>query len=102
LTDMRGSLERLETRANRKRALALLIMEQADIRKLPAPDFTASLRSGAPAVAITAQNLVPEKYWRPQPSQLDRQTLLADLKAGIAIAGAALSPRKTQLSVRTQ
>ena len=49
LSDMKARLERLETRAKRKRELALQAMSEAEIAKLMEADFTASLRQGAPA-----------------------------------------------------
>ena len=48
LNDMKARLERLETRAGRKRQLALRVMSEADIQKLTESDFTASLKQGAP------------------------------------------------------
>ena len=65
-------------------------------------DFTASLRQGAPALEVVAEDKIPAAYWKPQPPKLDRQGLLAALKAGTAIEGAALAPPHLQLSVRTK
>ncbi len=52
LADMKARLDRLETRAKKKRALALRVMSEADIPKLAEPDFTASLKQGAPALEV--------------------------------------------------
>jgi len=102
LSDMRERHDRLETRARRKRQLALATMVDADIGKLTEADFSASLRQGPVAVEIVAESHVPEDYWKPQPPKLDRQRLLADLKAGLDVSGAALAPGQVQLSVRTK
>ena len=102
LSDMKARLERLETRAKRKRELALQAMSEAEIAKLMEADFTASLRQGAPAVEVVAEDKIPAAYWKPQAPKLDRQGLLAALKAGTAIEGAALAPPHLQLSVRTK
>ena len=102
LSDMKARLERLETRAKRKRELALQAMSEAEIAKLVEADFTASLRQGAPALEVVAEDKIPAAYWKPQPPKLDRQGLLAALKAGTAIEGAALAPPHLQLSVRTK
>ena len=50
LSEMKARLERFETRAKRKRQLALRIMGKADMAKLEQPDFTASLRQAAAAL----------------------------------------------------
>ena len=92
LNDMKARLERLETRAGRKRQLALRVMGEADIQKLMQPDFTASLKQGAPTLDVVDEAKVPAAYWKPQPSKLDRQGLLSALKAGVAIDGVAIAP----------
>ena len=102
LNDMKARLERLETRAGRKRQLALRAMSEADIQKLAESDFTASLKQGAPTLDVVDEVKVPAAYWKPQPSKLDRQGLLSALKAGVAIEGVAIAPTQTQLSVRAR
>jgi hypothetical protein len=44
---------------------------------------------------------IPEAFWKPQQPKLDRRALLAALKAGEVIRGAALDNGGTALSVRT-
>ena len=102
LADMQTRRERLATRAALKRQLALRAMCDAEIAKLERPDFTAALRQGAPALAVLAEDKIPAVYWKPQPFKLDRQGILAALKAGTAIDGAALAPPQQQLSIRTK
>jgi hypothetical protein len=102
LNDMKARLERLETRAGRKRQLALRVMGEADIQKLTEADFTASLKQGAPFLDVVDEAKVPAVYWKPQPSKLDKQGLLSALKAGIAIEGVAIATAQTQLNVRTR
>ena len=102
LSDMKARLERLEARAKRKRQLALEAMTQADIKKIEEADFTASLRQGAPALEVVAEDKIPVAYWKPQPAKLDRQGLLAALKNGVDIDGVALAAPSLQLSVRTK
>ncbi len=91
LHDMKARLERLETRAGRKRQLALRVMGEA-----------ASLKQGAPMLDVVDEAKVPAAYWKPRPSKLDRQGLLTALKAGVAIEGVAIASAQTQLSVRTR
>ena len=102
LSDMKARIERFETRAKRKRELALKTMHEAEIPKLLVADFTASLRHGVPTVEVFEEAKIPAAYWKPQPSKLDRQGLLAALKAGTAIEGAVLEAPRLQLSVRTK
>ena len=102
LSDLKARLERLETRAKRKRQLALRIMADAVIPKLAVADFTASLKQGPPAVEVLAEDRIPPVYWKPQPPKLDKQGILAALKLGTAIEGAALAAPQIQLSVRTK
>ena len=65
LNDMKARLERLETRAGRKRQLALRAMSEADIQKLMESDFTASLKQGAPTLDVVDEAKVPAAYWKP-------------------------------------
>jgi hypothetical protein len=102
LSDMKARIERFETSARRKRELALKAMNEAQIPKLMIADFTASLGHGAPTVEVLEEAKIPTAYWKQQPPKLDRQRLLAALKAGTAIEGAILEPPRLQLSVRTK
>lgn len=102
LSEMKSRHERFETRAKRKRQLALLAMSEADIPKLHESDFTASLKKGAPALEVVAEDKIPAAYWKPQPPKLDKQGLLEALKSGTAIDGVAFAEPQTQLSVRTK
>ena len=102
LAEMRARLQRLGDRAEKKRALALRAMSEADIKTLVQPDFTASLRRGAPTLEVLAEERIPSDYWRPQPPKLDRLGILAALKGGSAIDGAAIAAPELQLSVRTK
>jgi Siphovirus Gp157 len=102
LSEMKARLERFETCAQRKRELALKAMREAEITKLLEPDFTASLRHGAPTLEVVEESKIPAAYWKPQLPKLDRQGLLTALKGGTAIEGATLAPSQFQLSVRTK
>ena len=102
LAEMRSRLERLKLRAERKRALALSAMAEAEIKTVIEPDFTASLRRAAPSLDVLAEERIPTAYWKPQPPKLDRQSLLAALKNGEEVDGATLAKPLVQLSVRTK
>jgi hypothetical protein len=102
MADMKHRLNRLVERGVKKRQLALEAMTEAGLKKLEQPDFTASARAGLPGLVVIAETLIPETYWVPQPPKLDRQSLLADLKAGGDVSGAELSNKNPILSVRTK
>ncbi|MEZ5844038.1 MAG: siphovirus Gp157 family protein [Hyphomicrobiaceae bacterium] len=102
LSDMKARRDRLEDRMRTKREIARKAMTAAGIHKLTHPDFTASLRTGAASLEVENPALVPAAYLKPQPPTLDRQGLLAALKAGITIDGVALKAPTPQLNVRTK
>ena len=76
LDDMRQRLARLEERGAKKRQLALDAMNEAGLKKLEQPDFTASARPASPHWWCSQMAGLPEAYWVPQPPKLDRQALL--------------------------
>jgi hypothetical protein len=78
IDDMKERLSRLDLRASKKRQLALDAMTEVGLTKLEQPDFTASARAGSPALVIIAEDRVPQAYWLPQPSRLDRHAVLSD------------------------
>src|SRR5665647_2937730 len=102
IADMQGRLERLRDRASKRRQIAKDVMVDLDLKKLNAPDFTASIRPGAPALMVLNEDAVPKTYWEPGEPRLRRQILASDLKGGAEVAGATLSNPELVLSVRTR
>ncbi len=102
IADMQGRLERLKDRASKRRQIAKDVMVNLDLKKLNAPDFTASIREGTPSLMVINEDAVPTIYWEPGEPRLRRQVLTYDLKQGEEIAGAALSNPEPVLSVRTR
>jgi Siphovirus Gp157 len=102
ILDMQERFARIEYRADKKRALAASGMERAGIQKLTEPDFTASLREVPPGLIVIEEGKIPAPFWKPQPPKLDRKALLAALKAGEVVAGAALGNGSATLAVRTR
>jgi Siphovirus Gp157 len=102
ISDMQCRLDRLEDRASKRRQIAKNVMVELDLKKITAPDFSASLRPGMPALMVLNEDAVPSIYWQPGEPRLKRQVLASDLKEGAEIAGATLSNPEPVLSVRTR
>jgi len=102
IVEMQARRDRLQDRATKRRQIAKDVMVELDLKKLSAPDFTASIRPGTPALMVIDEAAVPSIYWEPREPRLNRQELANDLKQGAEIAGVALSNPEPVLSVRTR
>ena len=102
IADMQGRLDRLQDRASKRRQIAKDVMTELNLKKLTAPDFTASLRPGTPSLMVIDEAAIPKIYWEPQEPRLNRQELASELKQGAEISGVALSEPNPVLSVRTR
>src|ERR1039457_7452913 len=65
ISDMQGRLDRLEDRASKRRQIAKDVMVKLDLKKVTAPDFSASLRPGLLALVVLDEDAVPSIYWEP-------------------------------------
>ena len=102
ISDMQCRLDRLEDRASKRRQIAKDVMVELDLKRITAPDFSASLRPGLPALVVLNEDAVPKTYWEPGEPRLRCQVLAGDLKGGAEIAGATLSNPEPVLSVRVR
>jgi hypothetical protein len=102
ISDMQGRLDRLQDRASKRRQIAKDVMVELDLKKLNAPDFTASIREGTPGLMVLDEEAVPSIYWQPSEPRLKRQELAYELKQGAEIAGVALTDPEPVLSVRVR
>jgi hypothetical protein len=102
IAEMEDRLGRLKDRAAKRRQIAKDTMVELDLKKIEAPDFTASVRPGMPALMVIDEAAVPSLYWEPREPRLNRQGLLADLKQGAEVNGVSLSNPEPVLSVRTK
>jgi len=102
IAEMDDRLTRLQDRAAKRRQIAKDVMVELDLKKVTAPDFTASLRPGMPALLVLDEAAVPSIYWEPREPRLNRQGLVADLKQGTEVTGVTLSNPEPVLSVRTK
>ena len=100
--EMEVRRERLQDRAAKRRQIVKETMAKLDLKKITAPDFTAFMRPGISSLVVLDENSIPSIYWEPRDPKLDRATLIADLKQGRDVGGAALSDPEPVLSVRTR
>ena len=100
--EMEDRLARLRDRAAKRRQIVKDTMVGLDLKKLEAPDFTASVRPGIASLVVIEPAQVPGLYWEPGEPRLNRKELLADLKQGAEITGVVLSDPDPVLSVRTR
>ena len=102
IAEMQDRLDRLQDRASKRRQIAKDVMIELDLKKLTAPDFTASIRDGMPALVVLNEDAVPSIYWQPVQPRLKRQELAQELKHGAEVPGVTLSNPEPVLSVRTR
>ena len=102
IREMQERLARIDERATKRRQIARDVMLEADIKKITAPDFTVSLRQGAPSLVVVDETAIPDRFWEPQAPRLKRQELLAELKQGEDVPGVQKSDPELVLSVRRQ
>ena len=59
IAEMQERLERLQERAAKRRQIVKDTMVELDLKKLTAPDFTASIRPGMPTLMVIDEAAVP-------------------------------------------
>lgn len=99
---MEQRLDHLLFRAAKRREIAREVMTETDLKKVTAPDLTLVLRPGSPALTVTDERAIPAEFWVAREPRLNRQELLAQLKAGAEIQGVQLSNPQPVLTVRTK
>src|ERR1039458_7914725 len=70
ISDMQGRLDRLEDRAAKRQQIAKDVMIELGLKKLNAPDFTASIREGIPSLIVLNEDAVPSICWQPREARL--------------------------------
>src|SRR5262245_47204042 len=93
---------RLKERAEKRRAAIADTMGECGIKKLTAPDFSASLTAPhSPRLLITDEADIPSEYFEMVP-KLDKRRLKDALMSGAAVRGAALGNAPMFITVRTK
>jgi hypothetical protein len=59
IAEMEDRLERLQERAVKRRQIVKEVMVELDLKKITAPDFSASVRPGLPALQVLNEDAVP-------------------------------------------
>lgn len=90
----------LAERAQRKRSVALRYMAELAMHKITAPDFTATMQAGPPAVVVVAEELIPDEYVRIK-REPDKAAIRHALKGKAVVNGCYLSNGADVLVVRT-
>ncbi len=94
---------RLDNSIKRKRDLAVAAMERFGLKRVTAPDFTATLSPTPTHVIITEPNLLPEGYWRHKlapPPEPDKKLIKSVIEDGGQVPGATLSNQCSHIHVR--
>ena len=99
--DLDARLTACERREEAYRSLALRVMHAAQLRKMPLPEATLSLRAVPPAVIISDEGLIPPAFQKVKTSP-DRAKIKEALQAGEVVPGARLSNGSESLSVRVK
>jgi len=97
---MNARRQRIEHRMERRRAAIERAMIVGEIPKVELPEATISTRRVPPALQISDEGKIPERFWVPQPHKLDRAALKEALKARDKIPGASLSNGSVSLTIR--
>src|SRR6266851_5185392 len=103
IAELEERKERLDRGIERKREIAVAAMERFGIKRIPAPDFTATLTPSPQKVIITEQALIPEGYMRqkpPPPPEPDKALIKAMIQEGGQVPGAALSNPGFHVTIR--
>lgn len=95
---MTARKQSLEKQIDRLKAAQVEFLQASGQKKAKAGTFSLSLRESE-AVYVTDESEIPAAFWKPQPAKLDKAAVKAALKAGEAVAGAALQTN-TYLFVR--
>ena len=84
-------IDRLEHSVEMTKAAIASAMGMAELRSLPRPLTTLSIRPTPPQVVINSEADIPSQFWKPQPPKLDKKAISAALKGKVDVPGAQLS-----------
>lgn len=85
--------KREQAMRNNAKSMKSYLQEQMDLvgkKKIQGELLTVSVQKNAPSVKIESEQYIPEGFYVPQPSKLDKTQLKNELKNGLEIAGVEL------------
>ena len=100
IRELKSRQHRFKRRIEDYRALALQAMDIAEWNKRELDVGTLSLGKSAPAMLVTDEAAIPARFWKAGDPQLDRNAVLAALKADETIPGAELKNGAPVLTIR--
>lgn len=85
--------KREQTMRNNAKSMKRYVQEQMDAvgkKKVQGELLTIAIQRNAPSIRIESEENIPEAFYIPQPSKLDKTQLKQELKQGLAIPGVEL------------
>ena len=101
MKDMGERKARIRSRADRRRGIALSLMQAIGERKVERPDFTASIRAVPPKVEITDEAALPDALCKVTRAP-DKVAIKQAIEHGDQVPGAVLGNGGESLTVRTK
>jgi len=100
MSEMRDRKARMEKKSETLRSAVKWAMSETGLKKLDAPDLTATLSDGKPKVTITDEDALPDMACRIK--REPNKTRIAELLAEGPVAGACLANAEPVLTVRVR
>lgn len=101
VNDLSARQNAFDRRGDAMRALAFRIMNAANVRKMPLPEATLSIRAVAPSLAIEDESKIPAEFTKTE-TKIDRAKIKEALKAGAVVPGACLTNGSETISIRVK
>ena len=93
---------RYRRRSQSYRSTLLAILDATGERRLELPHATVSLRAGPPAVVVTDEKALVDRFWRTETKRsVDKAALMEAMRDGEVIEGAMISNGQPILTVRS-
>jgi hypothetical protein len=99
--DLKLRKQRLVARAEKKRDVALCLMDAIGEKKITRPDITITVNAGRQKVIVSDETELPDAYVRIK-REPNKTAILEDLEQGKPVPGATLSNRTSTLTIRTK
>lgn len=77
---LKNRADKLKKTQDRIKNSLLVAMKTTGKNKIETELFSATLRQNAPSVVVDDEGLIPDEFWKPQPSKIDTKGLSAFLK----------------------